>query len=124
MDADADSRKCVTVLTTAGGADEARAIANRLVERRLAACVQSFPATSRYFWDGEIREDAEILLLAKTRAELYPQVEAAIREMHSYVTPEIICLPILQGSSAYLDWIFDNTDAASVARRGLGEASP
>ena len=99
----------MTVLTTVSGAEQARAAAKELVERKLAACVQSAPISSCYFWDGEVVEDAEILLFIKTRAELYPQVEAAIREMHSYATPEIVCLPIVAGSAPYLEWIFDAT---------------
>ena len=66
-------RDCVTVLTTVATAAEANSLAQALVERKLAACVQSFPVTSCYFWDGKINNDAEILLFIKTRRELYQQ---------------------------------------------------
>jgi periplasmic divalent cation tolerance protein len=107
-----DSRSCVVVLTTVGGAGDARILARALVGQKLAACVQSVPIASCYVWDGKLAEDAEILLLVKTRAELYPEVEAAIRQTHVYATPEIVCLPILTGSAAYLDWIYDVTRVA------------
>lgn len=113
MDGHPDAQPCVTVLTTVGRADDAKAMAKALVERKLAACVQSFPIASCYRWEGKVAEDAEVLLFVKTRAELYPEVETAIREMHAYATPEIVCLPILTGSAPYLDWIFDVTRAAA-----------
>ena len=108
-------RDCVTVVTTVATATEANSLAQALVERKLAACVQSFPVTSCYFWDGRINNDAEILLFIKTRKELYEEIETAIREQHAYATPEIICLPILAGSKPYLDWIFDVTEPAAKA---------
>ena len=108
-------RQCVTILTTVATPAQANSLAQALVERKLAACVQSFPVTSCYYWDGKINNDAEILLFIKTRRELYQQTETAIRELHAYATPEIICLPILAGSKPYLDWIFDVTEAAPKA---------
>jgi len=112
MDEPANAKPSVVVLTTVGGAAEARVLARALVERKLAACVQSVPIASCYAWEGKIAEDAEVLLLVKTRAELYPEVEAAIRQTHAYATPEIVCVPIQAGSAAYLDWIYDETRAA------------
>jgi periplasmic divalent cation tolerance protein len=106
-------KDCVTILTTVANAAEANSLAKALVERKLAACVQSFPVTSCYVWDGKINNDAEILLFIKTRSELYGEAETAIRELHAYATPEIICLPILSGSKPYLDWIFDVTAPAA-----------
>ena len=108
-----DASGYVTVLTTVGGAEAAEAIGRALVERRLAACVQSVPITCCYAWEGRINEDAEVLLLIKTRAELYSQVEAAISELHAYATPEIVCLPIVMGSRPYLDWIAEVTATSS-----------
>jgi len=108
-----DASPCVTVLTTAGDADQAKALARGLVERRLAACVQSAPVSSCYVWDGRLNEESEVLLLIKTRAELYGEVEATIRDMHPYATPEIVCLPIVAGSRAYLDWICEVTRPAA-----------
>jgi periplasmic divalent cation tolerance protein len=96
----------IQVLTTAGSEQEAEAISSALVERCLAACVQvAGPIRSRYRWQGEVEEAEEWQCLAKTSAALFPRVEAAIRELHSYDEPEIVALPILAGSRGYLDWI-------------------
>lgn len=96
------------VLTTAGSAEEAERISAALVERRLAACVQvAGPVRSRYRWRGEVETAAEWQCLAKTTRERYPEVEAAIRELHSYEEPEIVAMPIVAGSAGYLDWVAD-----------------
>jgi len=94
------------VLTTAGSEQEAERISATLVERRLAACVQVIgPISSRYRWQGEVEHSQEWLCLAKTEASRYAELEAAIRELHSYDEPEIIVTPIVAGSKSYLDWI-------------------
>ena len=96
----------VQILTTAGSEEEARRIAEMLVERRLAACVQVVgPIVSRYRWQGAIEEGREWQCLAKTTRAAYGAVEAAIREVHSYDEPEIIATPIVAGSAGYLAWI-------------------
>ena len=96
----------VQVLTTAGSEAEAERISSVLVEGRLAACVQVVgPVASRYRWEGQVEEAEEWQCLAKTAASLYPRVEAAIREAHSYEEPEIVAIPILAGSPGYLAWI-------------------
>lgn len=98
----------VQVLTTAGSEEEAGRISGALVEGRLAACVQVVgPVASRYRWQGEIETAEEWQCLAKTTAALYPRVEAAIREVHSYDEPEVVAVPILAGSDGYLAWIGD-----------------
>ena len=90
----------------------AERIAETAVSERLAACVNLIPGlTSIYRWKGEIQRDPEWLLMLKTRSAVYPLLEARISELHPYDTPEIIALPIQAGSSAYLDWIADNTGA-------------
>jgi periplasmic divalent cation tolerance protein len=96
----------IQVLTTTGSEAEAERIASLLVERRLAACVQIFgPIASRYRWKGEIEEAREWQCVAKTEASRYPELEAAIREAHSYQEPEIVATPIVAGSAGYLGWI-------------------
>lgn len=103
----------VQVLTTVGSEEEAGRIAELLVDRRLAACVQVIgPIVSRYRWQGELEEGREWQCLAKTTRAAYAAVEAAIREAHSYEEPEIIATPILAGSAGYLAWIDDNVDAS------------
>jgi len=99
---------CV-VLTTAGSYEEAHRLAEILVSRQLAACVQINDVTSFYTWNGALRREPEHLLLIKTRAALYAAVQAAILENHSYEVPEIIQLPIQQGLDRYLAWIDENT---------------
>lgn len=96
----------IQVLTTAGSEEEAGSIAEMLVERRLAACVQVVgPVVSRYRWQGAIEEGREWQCLAKTTRAAYESVEATIREVHSYDEPEIIATPIVAGSTGYLAWI-------------------
>ncbi len=97
------------VLTTTGSKEEAERISTALVERRLAACVQVLgPIASRYRWQGEVETAREWMCVVKTEASRYPQVEAAIRELHSYDEPEIVATPIVAGSVGYLDWIGDS----------------
>ena len=99
----------IQVLTSVGSRDEAERIASALIDARLAACVQTLgPITSRYRWKGRVEEAEEWLCLAKTEAARYQEVEAAIREIHSYEEPEILAVPVLAGSSGYLDWISDS----------------
>jgi periplasmic divalent cation tolerance protein len=102
----------VQVLTTVSSEEEAAKIGGDLLERRLVACAQTIgPITSRYRWRGKLEEGREWQLLAKTEAGLYPRVEAAIRDLHSYEEPEILAIPVLTGSKGYFDWI-----SASVER--------
>lgn len=99
---------CVVITTTPGRA-EARSLAKALLKNRMAACVQLMPIESFYTWDGELHDDDEILLLIKTQAELFPALEAFIKEVHSYQVPEIIQLPVTNGSDTYLRWIGEVT---------------
>ena len=79
-----------------------------LVERRLAACVQVVgPVESRYRWEGRVETATEWLCVAKTTAERYDELEAAIGDLHSYDVPEILAVPVVRGSAAYLQWLGD-----------------
>jgi periplasmic divalent cation tolerance protein len=94
------------VLTTAGSQEEAQEIAQALVERHLAACVNIISSLeSIYRWQGEVEHAQEWLLLIKTTASAFAKVRDAITELHSYDVPECILLSIEDGSAAYLDWI-------------------
>jgi periplasmic divalent cation tolerance protein len=94
------------VLTTAGSRDEARLIAENLVDRKLAACVNVVPGVlSIYRWKEKREEQQEWLLLIKTTAGAYERVRDAIKEIHSYDLPECLCLAVENGSAAYLDWL-------------------
>jgi periplasmic divalent cation tolerance protein len=94
------------VLTTASSQEEARRLANTLVERRLAACVNILPKMdSIYRWKEKLEESQEFLLLMKTTESAVPKLRDAIQELHSYEVPECIVLPIEDGSEMYLKWI-------------------
>jgi periplasmic divalent cation tolerance protein len=99
----------IQVLTTVGSEQEAERISTSLVERRLAACVQVVgPVSSRYRWQGKVEHEREWLCLAKTEASRYDELEAAIRELHSYEEPEIVATQIVAGSAGYLAWIVES----------------
>ena len=95
--------------TTAADQTQAQELATLLVEQRLAACVQMLPIHSCYSWEGQVVNEEEILLLIKTRSDLYEEVEAFIKDHHSYEVPEIIQIPVQQGFVPYLNWIITNT---------------
>lgn len=98
------------VLTTTGSESEAKRIAEILVERRLAACVNIVPRIhSVYRWQDNVESAEEYLLVAKTTQDKETQVQAAIHELHSYELPECISIGIEGGSAAYLNWIADST---------------
>lgn len=106
----------VVVLVTAVNLKEARKIAHELVNGRLAACVNvTGPLESVYEWQGKIERSRERLLLIKTSRQLFPELQAAIRKVHSYATPEMICLPIIDGSRDYLEWLSDSIKAPPLA---------
>ena len=96
----------IQVVTTTARREEAARIARDLVEKRLAACAQIVgPITSIYRWQGKIETDEEWQCWCKTRGELFPAVEEAIRAVHPYQVPEILAMPVAAGSERYLDWI-------------------
>lgn len=97
------------VLTTAGTAEEANKIAEALVDRRLAACVNVVgPIASVYRWKEKVERAQEWLLVIKTTAGVADTVGDAIKELHSYELPECVVLPIDGGSEAYLEWVGEN----------------
>ncbi len=93
------------MLVTAGSRQEADAIAESLIQAKLAACVNLLPVFSIYTWQGTIHRDEEWQLLIKSERSRFSELEAKIRELHSYDVPEIIVLPIVAGSQPYLQWI-------------------
>jgi periplasmic divalent cation tolerance protein len=102
--------ECRVILSTASSIEEAARIGRLLVERQLAACVNLVPGLrSIYRWEGRVCDDAEVLLVIKTRAGLTAAVLEAIRAMHSYQLPEAIALPIIDGSPDYLAWLIRAT---------------
>lgn len=103
------------VLTNAPDRDTALKIAHALIERKLAACVNILAeCTSVYRWHGKLETATEVPLLVKTRAEIYDEVEAAIKSLHPYELPEIVAVRIERGLPDYLDWV----NAATVTEIG------
>jgi periplasmic divalent cation tolerance protein len=98
------------VFNTCPDMEAARDIAEELVMRQLAACVNIIPGVeSVYRWQGEIESGNECLLVIKTRATCYSELEQAIKALHPYELPEIVAVPIETALPAYLDWINENT---------------
>ena len=98
--------EAIVVLMTAANGEEAARLADMLIGAHLAACVQILPEMeSVYRWQGKIERQPEVLLLAKTARSKFEDLEREVRALHSYETPEIIALPIVAGSSSYLDWL-------------------
>ena len=104
------STTCCSVYITAPDVLTATAIARAVVEERLAACANVLPgATSIYSWQGEVHEDAEVIVFLKTRAELFERLQRRVTELHPYDVPCVLQLPITDGAPAYLAWIREAT---------------
>ncbi len=96
----------IVVLVTTHTLSEARKIARTLVEKQYAACVNLLPKVSSiYRWKDRIQRDTEILLVIKTRRHRFDALRQCVESMHSYETPEVIALPIVEGAVNYLNWI-------------------
>jgi len=96
----------VVVLVTTTNEEEAHHIAELLLDRRKAACVNIVPrVTSLFWWKGKINSAQESLLIIKTKAPSLPKIVTLVKEAHSYQVPEIIALPIIDGSEDYLRWL-------------------
>lgn len=100
----------IVVFITASKEEEAAAIARVLVEEKLAGCVNVLPdIRSIYRWEGAIEDDREVLMIVKTRRNLFEQLQTRVKELHGYSVPEIIALPIVVGSPDYLAWLREAT---------------
>ncbi|MCC6020248.1 MAG: divalent-cation tolerance protein CutA [Thermoproteaceae archaeon] len=99
------------VLITAPDRESGVKMARRLLERRLAACVNIAPVSSMYWWEGKIEESSEVLLVVKTTSERLGDLIREVRAIHPYKVPEIIALPITAGLADYLDWVRRETGA-------------
>ncbi|MDG5814941.1 divalent-cation tolerance protein CutA [Chitinispirillales bacterium ANBcel5] len=100
----------IFVYITAQDKQEAKEIASTLINERLAACANIIDGMSSvYRWEDKIVEDSEVILIAKTRNELFNDVAQRVRQLHSYSTPCIVALPLVEGSSDFLNWISEET---------------
>jgi len=99
----------IVVFLTAASGEEATRLADLLIGAHLAACVQILPEIeSVYRWQGNIERQSEILLIAKTTAAKFGELEREVRALHSYETPEIVAVPVVAGSTPYLKWLADS----------------
>lgn len=102
----------IIVLVTAPTADKAAELARALVEAQLAACGNIVPGLrSIYRWEGKVQDEPEVLLILKTRADLFEPLRARIVELHPYDVPEVLRVDIAEGHAPYLSWILGSTRA-------------
>jgi len=100
-------------LTTTASLEEANRLGRALVEERLAACATIIPAVeSIYSWKGKLETSSEAMLMLKTGAEQLAALEARLRQLHSYETPEFLVLSVESGSHDYLEWLFGSLGAS------------
>lgn len=112
------NNEAIVVLITAPSREEGSRLAEMLVGSRLAACVQLMPEMeSVYHWQGAVHRDPEILLIVKTTRARFAELEQQVRALHSYQTPEIIALPIVESSALYLSWLVENVGNRAKAAR-------
>ena len=101
----------ITVFITAPNEEEAAKISRTIVEESLAACVNIIRSVrSIYRWQGSVEDESEVLMIAKTKRALFDRLKGRIKELHSYEVPEIIGLPVIEGSKQYLDWLSQETE--------------
>jgi len=96
-------------LTTFENEEQAKPVIDEIIGCKLAACVQEIKIRSHYSWKGELCYEDEVLVVLKTRKELYPQLEKKLLELHPYETPEILLVDVEKGSAPYLAWIDEQT---------------
>jgi len=99
----------IFVYVTASDEDEAKKIAKHVLEKRLAACVNMFPISSMYWWEGKIESSSEVAMIIKTKTEKFKELREEIQKIHSYTTPCICAIAIENGLRKFLDWIDDVT---------------
>lgn len=100
----------ILVLVTAPSTDKAAELARTLVEEQLAACGNIVPGLrSIYRWEGKVHDEAEVLLILKTKATLFDVLRARVVELHPYQVPEVLRVDIADGHAPYLAWVLDNS---------------
>ncbi len=102
----------ITVFCTVPDEKTAETIAYALIESRLAACCNIIPGLrSIYFWQGKVQDDAELLLVIKSKKEVFSSLKEKIKSLHPYEVPEILALPVDSGNSEYLKWLDENVES-------------
>lgn len=110
----AQASEAIVVFITTANKDEAKRLAAALVDARLASCAQILPdIESVYRWNGEVRHEAETLMLVKTASAKFGELERQIRLLHSYKVPEILAVPVTAISQPYLSWLIEMLEPSS-----------
>ena len=96
----------IIIIVTTASREEAETIVQRLLEARLIACANIIgPVSSHFHWSGKIEKAEEYLIIMKSRQDLFEKLSEAVKALHSYEVPEILALPVVEGSKAYMDWL-------------------
>lgn len=104
----------IVVFITAGSVRECKKIARKLLDEKLIACANIIPSMqSLYNWKGKIADEKECLMILKSTRELFPALQKEVETLHSYSVPEIIALPIIDGSQNYLEWLAESVGQKS-----------
>ncbi len=104
-------KEYIQVVTTLDDEDKARSLAREVVKARVVACAQVLgPISSIYWWQGELEETGEYMVVMKTVKGCYPRLEKLIKERHSYTVPEILAFPVVVGNEEYLEWLEEETE--------------
>lgn len=115
--------QAIVAVTTVGSEQQANTLAEELVGRRQAACVNIIPVQrSVYRWEGKIRDDSEFLLVIKSTAEEYEAIEGTIQELHEYDVPEILAFNVGRGERKFLEWL-DASTGPAVGSSSVDESS-
>ncbi|MFQ5456062.1 MAG: divalent-cation tolerance protein CutA [Nitrospirota bacterium] len=108
----------IVIFITASSIEEGEKISRQLIEKKIAACANISPnLRSIFYWEDKICNEEEVLIIVKSRAVFFDQIEKCVKENHSYSVPEIIALPIIKGSIEYLDWVKKSTIESAMSSR-------
>ena len=117
MDKPDEDQRASMLYVTCGSTDQAREIARRVVEEKIAACANIITGMkSIYRWEGRVEEGDEVVLILKTRALMVPELSARVQELHSFDVPCVVEIPLGRGNPDYFAWI-----VAETVRSGPGE---
>lgn len=102
--------EAMVVLCTFPDAEKARQIGTHLVEKQYAACINMLPGVESFYrWEGKFCHEQEVLMVIKTSRRSFPTMSAELKSLHPYDEPEIVAMPVADGSAGYLSWLLDET---------------